>query len=161
MRRIAILLLMASVPAAAQSTLPPLRPLPPLAPLPSLPSLPPPASPAPASPAPVAPPAPAAPVETWLPRQTVVLAALDKVTARVTPLSGRVGETLNFGTLRIAIRACLARAPDQPADQAVFLDIADNRDPRHDFAGWMLLSAPSVSMLAHPIYDIRLTGCRA
>ena len=149
MRRIAIALLLACGSAAAQTTLPPLRPLAPLPP-----------PPAPTA-APVPPPPPAQPAEIWLPRPAAALAGLDKVTARVTPLGGRVGETLNFGTLRITIRACLVRGPDQPTDQAVYLDISDTRDPRHDFGGWMLLSAPSVSMLAHPIYDVRLSGCRA
>jgi hypothetical protein len=107
------------------------------------------------------PPPPQPAPETWLPRPNVALAGLDKITARVTQLSGRVGQTLSFGTLSIAVRNCVVRGPDQPADQAVFLDISDSRDAAIAFHGWMLLSSPSLSMLEHPVYDIRLIGCRA
>jgi hypothetical protein len=104
--------------------------------------------------------APASP-DAWLARAGVELAVLDKVTARVTPLTARVGQTVRVGTLSVAVRSCLVRGPDQIADQAVFLDISDARDPDRSFHGWMLMSVPGVSMLAHPIYDIRLAGCRA
>lgn len=108
-----------------------------------------------------APPAPMPAPETWLPRPGVELAGLDKITARVSPLPGRVGQTIAFGTLSIAVRNCIVRGPDQPADQAVYLDITDSRDAAISFHGWMLLSSPSLSMLQHPVYDIRLIGCRA
>ncbi len=136
MRWLALAMLLLTTPAQAQTSQPP--------------------SAAPAVPAPPVP----AP-ETWLPRPAVDLIALDKITARVTPLSGRVGQTLSFGTLSIAVRACLVRGPDQPGDQAVFLDITDSRDPERDFHGWMLLAEPALSMLQHPVYDIRLAGCHA
>jgi hypothetical protein len=119
------------------------------------------ATPALAQTPPAVPPPPVPAPETWLPRQGVDLTALDKVTARVTQLSGRIGQTLNFGSLVIIPRACIVRGPDQPADQAVYLDITDSRAPDLGFHGWMLLSAPALSMLAHPVYDIRLAGCRA
>jgi hypothetical protein len=113
------------------------------------------------APPPATPPPPVPAPETWLPRSNVALAGLDKITARVTPLTGRVGQTLTFGTLSIAVRNCIVRGPDQPADQAAYLDITDSRDGSKEFHGWMLLSSPSLSMLEHPVYDIRLTGCRA
>ncbi len=124
------------------------------------------APPAPGAPAaaPAAPPAPPAPVTgpvTWLPRGGAELIGLDKITARRTQLTGRVGQTVTYGSLSIAIRACIVRGPDQPADQAAYLDITDSRDAALGFHGWMLLNEPSVSMLEHPVYDIRLAGCTA
>jgi hypothetical protein len=113
------------------------------------------------SPPPVtAPPAPPPPVESWVARAGVELAALDKITARVSPLAGRVGQPMHFGTLTVTVRSCIVRGPDQPADQAAFLDVTDSREANFSFHGWMLLSAPGVSVLEHPVYDIRLTGCR-
>ena len=109
-------------------------------------------------PAPAAPPPPA---ETWLARPNADLAALDKITARVSPLTGHVGQPMHFGTLSVTVRSCIVRGPDQPADQAAFIDVTDSRDASFSFHGWMLLSAPGVSVLEHPVYDIRLTGCRA
>jgi hypothetical protein len=113
-----------------------------------------------APPSPAQPPAPAPPANVWLPKPVAALVALDKVTARSTPFSLRVGQMVSFGSLSIALRACDVRPPDQPADAAAFLDITDSHAGGAPFHGWMLVSAPSVSMLRHPIYDVRLAGCR-
>ncbi len=111
------------------------------------------------APAPVAPaPAPPAP-NLWLPKPVADLMALDKVTARATPLSIRVGQSATFGSLTIAVRACAVRPPDQPADATAFLDITDSHPGVAPFHGWMIVSAPELSMLEHPIYDVRVSGC--
>jgi len=102
----------------------------------------------------------AAPANVWLPRQTAELKALDKVSTRVADLSVRVGTSVGFGSLTIAVRACVARPPDQAADAAAWLDITDSHPDAPQFHGWMVLSAPMVSMLQHPVYDVRLSGCR-
>ena len=47
----------------------------------------------------------------WVPRQQARIQALDKVTARVTVLEGRVGESLSFGTLTIRMRARPRKCP--------------------------------------------------
>ena len=110
---------------------------------------------------PTQPPAPPAPLpNAWLPRPVADLMALDKVTARATPLAVRVGQSAAFGSLTIGVRACDVRPPDQPADATAFLDITDSHPGGAQFHGWMLVSAPPVSMLEHPIYDLRLAGCR-
>ena len=104
---------------------------------------------------------PPPPPPAWLPVGVADILALDKVTARATRLTVRVGQTVPFGSLSIALRACDIRPADQPADSAALLDIADSHPGAPEFHGWMLVSAPSVSMLEHPIYDIRLAGCHA
>jgi hypothetical protein len=71
----------------------------------------------------------------WVPRQQALIQALDKVTARVTVLEGRVGESLRFGTLTIRIGG-------PPV-----------------FRGWMFADAPGVNMLEHPVYDVRILSC--
>lgn len=111
---------------------------------------------------PVAPPAPQVPTqypETWLPRGNVELTGLDKITARITPVLGKVAQPLSFGTLKVTVRSCVARGADQPADQAAFLDVTDSRDAGFAFHGWMLLSSPGVSVIEHPVYDLRLKAC--
>jgi hypothetical protein len=63
------------------------------------------------------------------------------------------------GSLTIVVQQCVVRPPDRVPDAAAWLDISDaNGGP--GFKGWMLASLPSVSMLEHPGYDIRVTGCR-
>ncbi len=72
----------------------------------------------------------------------------------------RPRQSADFGSLRITVQACAVRPPDQPQDAAAFLHITDSHDGEPDFTGWMIASAPSVSMLEHPVYDVRVTGCR-
>ncbi len=109
-------------------------------------------------PAPTAPPAFSPPM-TWLARGTAQLQALDKVNARGTQFLVKVGQSATFGSLIITVKGCVVRAPDQPADAAAWLEIKDLKPNAPGFTGWMLRSDPSLSMLAHPIYDIRVTGC--
>lgn len=95
----------------------------------------------------------------WLPQATADLRALDKVTARTAAVTGRLGDTLRFGSLSVVVRQCLVRPPDRASDAAAWVEITDsNGGP--GFRGWMLASAPSLSMLEHPVYDVRIAGCR-
>ncbi len=122
----------------------------------------------PAAPAPTAPPAQAsAPAAApsplsgdWQSRPGVELRGLDKVTARSTVLTGKVGETLRYGTLSITLRGCVTRPPDQPADVAAFLEITDRGSAAPVFRGWMIASAPSSAIIEHPVYDVRVAACR-
>jgi hypothetical protein len=100
------------------------------------------------------------PVEAWLPRGGVDLVALDKVTARATQLSARIGEDVQYGSLTIVARRCVVRPPGVSPDAAAFLEITDSRPGVAPFRGWMLKSVPSVSIYEHPVYDIRVAGCR-
>ena len=117
------------------------------------PAQPPPQSPGGAQPAP-------APGPTWLPRGEAVLQALDKVNARSQTLDVRVGASAHFGSLTIVVQSCVVRPPDQPADAAAFLVVTDAKPGSPAFHGWMFQSDPAVSMLQHPIYDLRVLGCR-
>lgn len=101
-----------------------------------------------------------APGPAWLPRGEAVLQALDKVNARNQTFNVRVGASARFGSLTIAVQSCVVRAPDQPADAAAFLVVTDATPGSPAFHGWMFQSDPAVSMLQHPIYDVRVLGCR-
>ena len=116
---------------------------------------------APASPTPVLPaPTPPAPGPNWLPRDVAELSVLDKVSPRRAVLHVKVGETGRFGALRILVKSCYVRPPDQPEDATAYLVITDRPDTPPRFQGWMVASMPAASMLEHPIYDVRVTGCR-
>jgi hypothetical protein len=112
-----------------------------------------------ASPVPGPTPDAAPPPPAWVPRGGASLVLLDKISARPTMLQLRVGQTASAGSLTIVLRACLVRPPDRPEDAAAFMDITDTHPGQPGFHGWMLADEPSVSMLQHPIYDLRLTGC--
>jgi hypothetical protein len=89
------------------------------------------------------------------------LQVLDKVNAQSSLLTVKVGQQAQFGSLTIQVQACDTHPPDQPQDSAAYLTITDSRADTSGFRGWMLANNPSVSMLQHPIYDVRVVGCRA
>jgi hypothetical protein len=95
----------------------------------------------------------------WVQMGSATLQALDKVNAIAKTLVVRVGDTGHFGSLDIAVRGCFVRTPDRPTDATAFLIIRDHRADAPGFSGWMVRSAPSMSMLAHPIFDVRVAGC--
>ena len=93
-----------------------------------------------------------------------VLRGLDKVTARISVLPLPVGESVEFGTLRVTVRACRTTPPEEAPENAAFLEIDDfppGRDGRRVFSGWMFSSAPAVSALEHAVYDIWIVECVA
>jgi hypothetical protein len=95
----------------------------------------------------------------WVQMGTATLQALDKVNARGDTLVVKVGDTGHFGSLDIAVRGCFVRSGDRPSDATAYLVIHDKRADEPSFSGWMVRSAPYMSMLAHPIYDVRVAGC--
>jgi hypothetical protein len=111
---------------------------------------------------PAAPEFPASPSwpNAWQPRPVAKLQLLDKVNAEARVVSVKVGQSVALGSLAIAVGACAIRPPDQPADATAFLTITDGHEQGPPvFRGWMLKSDPSLSMLEHPVYDVRVVGC--
>ena len=98
---------------------------------------------------------------TWLPQGSAVLQLLDKVNAQNAVLTVKVGQSAQFGSLTIQVQACEVRPPGQPQDAAAFLTIEDSHAGAPGFRGWMVANDPSLSMLQHPIYDVRVVGCKA
>ncbi|ONG47123.1 cellulase-like protein [Pseudoroseomonas deserti] len=99
----------------------------------------------------------------WVAKRTAQLQALDKVTARITIVDAPVNQPVRFGTLSVTVRACNARPPEEVPDAAAWLEVLDTRnDPNGTpaFRGWMFANAPGVSMLEHPVYDLRVLECK-
>jgi hypothetical protein len=95
-------------------------------------------------------------------KRVVELQGLDKVTARTRRFMAPVGEATKFGTLEITVGDCLVNTPDAPPESVAYLAIVDNKPaqaPEKLFAGWMFASAPSLSVLDHAVYDIRVLSC--
>ena len=93
----------------------------------------------------------------------VLLQVLDKVLARVSSMMVRVGDVVQFSTLRIRVRACYESVPIEEPESAAFLEIIEVR-PRPEeeiirFSGWMFSSSPSLSFLEHPVYDVWVVRC--
>jgi hypothetical protein len=97
------------------------------------------------------------------PYQITVLQALDKVSARVSPLDVPVGQTVTFGNLEITARACDKRPPEELPESAAFLEIVEKHEgepPVTQFVGWMFASSPALSAMEHPVYDVWVLDCK-
>ena len=95
-----------------------------------------------------------------MPRGAAELILLDKLRAQPVTMTVRVGDRAVFGSLTIAVTGCDVRPPDLPANATAFLDITDSRGTAPEFRGWVLSNTPAVSQYQHPVYDLRLAGCR-
>ena len=95
-------------------------------------------------------------------RQLAVLQALDKVVARTSELKAPLDRAIRFGTLRIVVRACHAAPPEEPPENAAFLEVDEvdhTGQATRLYAGWMFSSTPGLAALEHPVYDIWVLAC--
>jgi hypothetical protein len=94
---------------------------------------------------------------------TANFAALDKVTAAVKQLPIGLNKTETFRTLKITPRVCYTRDPAREAPRtSTFVEVdeilIDGKEKRI-FSGWMFAESPGLNPLAHPVFDLWLTGC--
>jgi hypothetical protein len=101
---------------------------------------------------------------TDIPMDTVVFGNLDKVTGRVNTMSGRIDAPIQFGTLEIVTRSCFTHPPEEPPENAAFVeiyDIPESGEKKKVFSGWMYASSPALSALDHPVYDVWVLRCES
>lgn len=91
-----------------------------------------------------------------------LLQGLDKVTARISTFNAPVDQPVKFGALRITVRNCYKRPPEELPESAAFLEIEDlgaDGDAITVFSGWMFASSPALSAMEHPVYDVWVVDC--
>jgi hypothetical protein len=99
-----------------------------------------------------------------VPAPTAILQGLDKISARVSQIEAPVGSSVRFGTLSILVRDCEQSRPEDPPENAAFVQIYETppgEETRRLFSGWMFSSSPALSELEHAVYDVTLLGCKA
>ena len=94
---------------------------------------------------------------------TVEIKALDKITAKTSTLSIKLGEEKYFGNLKIKPLKCKASDIDQPPDTVAYLQVIDTSDKKNDqvfvFNGWTFASSPTLRSLDHAIYYLWFLSC--
>lgn len=91
-----------------------------------------------------------------------VFAALDKVTARISRLPIRLGETVRFGALKLTPRSCYTRQPTEPPKTTTFVEVEEiqlDGSVNKIFSGWMFAESPGLNAVEHPVFDVWLTEC--
>lgn len=94
---------------------------------------------------------------------TVILRALDKITARITEIALPVGKEVRFGTLAISAKYCRSRPPIETPETFAYLEVDDLKrtgERQRVFEGWMVASSPALNALEHAVYDVWVINCR-
>lgn len=93
----------------------------------------------------------------------VTLQGLDKTTARVFIIDASLGQTIEFGTLRIEVQHCEKAPLENRQESMAFVKITEAKPnclPEKVFSGWMFSSSPALSSLDHPMYDVWIKECK-
>jgi hypothetical protein len=89
---------------------------------------------------------------------------LDKITGRIINFDEDIGETVQFGALRVKTNACYTRPATEAANTDAFVEVDEitlQGEVKRIFSGWMFAASPGLHGVEHPIYDIWLTDCKA
>lgn len=92
-----------------------------------------------------------------------VFSALDKVTAKISRLEVKLGETARFGALKVTPRACYSRPPTEAPKTSTFLEVDEitlDGTQKRIFSGWMFAESPALNAVEHPVYDVWLKECQ-
>ncbi|WP_041798269.1 DUF2155 domain-containing protein [Rhodopseudomonas palustris] len=88
---------------------------------------------------------------------------LDKITGRTINFDADIGETVQFGALRVKTDACYTRPSTEAANTDAFVEVDEitlQGEVKRIFSGWMFAASPGLHAVEHPIYDIWLTDCK-
>jgi len=88
---------------------------------------------------------------------------LDKITGRIINFDEDIGETVQFGALRVKKDACYTRPSNEAANTDAFVEVDEitlQGEVKRIFSGWMYAASPGLHGVEHPIYDIWLTDCK-
>jgi hypothetical protein len=88
---------------------------------------------------------------------------LDKITGRIIKFDEDIGETVQFGALRVKTDACYTRPATEAANTDAFVEVDEitlQGEVKRIFSGWMYAASPGLHGVEHPIYDIWLTDCK-
>lgn len=100
-----------------------------------------------------------APPERFVSANGARVRVLDKLTATTTDLDLQKDAAQTAGRIVLLMDDCRYPADNPASDAYVHLTIsaADGGQPL--FQGWMIASAPALSALDHPRYDVWVLGC--
>lgn len=98
-----------------------------------------------------------------LENQVAVFSALDKVTARISKLEVPLGQTVQFGSLKVTPRVCYSRPATEQPKTTTFVEVDEvqlDGQQKRIFTGWMFAESPGLHAVEHPVFDVWLTECQ-
>src|SRR5213592_3992909 len=103
------------------------------------------------------------PPATKITNKKASFSGLDKITGRIINFDEDIGETVQFGALRVKTDACYTRPATEAANTDAFVEVDEitlQGEVKRIFSGWMFAASPGLHGVEHPIYDIWLTDCK-
>ena len=103
------------------------------------------------------------PPATKITNKKASFSGLDKITGRIINFDEDIGETVQFGALRVKTNACYTRPSTEAANTDAFVEVDEitlQGEVKRIFSGWMYAASPGLHGIEHPIYDIWLTDCK-
>jgi hypothetical protein len=103
------------------------------------------------------------PPSTKIANKKASFSGLDKITGRIINFEEDIGETVQFGALRVKTDACYTRPSTEAANTDAFVEVDEitlQGEVKRIFSGWMFAASPGLHGVEHPIYDIWLTDCK-
>jgi hypothetical protein len=104
------------------------------------------------------------PPSTKVTNKKATFSGLDKITGRIINFDEDIGETVQFGALRVKTSVCYTRPSTEAANTDAFVEVDEitlQGEVKRIFSGWMFAASPGLHGVEHPVYDIWLTDCKA
>ncbi len=89
----------------------------------------------------------------------VVLRGLDKISGQVYDIEMKSGQSAEFDRLRITLNSCRFPVGNPSGYAFAALKVSDVTSGTTVFSGWMVASAPALSAMDHPRYDVWALRC--
>ena len=89
-----------------------------------------------------------------------VLRGLDKVAGTAADIDIAVGQSVDYGQIRITLNDCRYPPADPSSNAYAYLIIADLGASAPAFSGWMIADSPALSALDHQRYDVWVIRCK-
>jgi hypothetical protein len=103
------------------------------------------------------------PPSTKVTNKKATFSGLDKITGRIINFDEDIGETVQFGALRVKTSVCYTRPSTEAANTDAFVEVDEitlQGEVKRIFSGWMFAASPGLHGVEHPVYDIWLTNCK-
>ena len=88
-----------------------------------------------------------------------ILRTLDKVSGQTSDVELANGQARKIGRLTVRLSECRYPAGNRAGDAFAALDIREQDREEPTFRGWMIASAPALSAMDHPRYDVWVIRC--
>lgn len=92
---------------------------------------------------------------------TALMRGLDTITGATSNFTVVVGKDTKFGRLTVEVSSCRFLPENPSSNSYAYVTVTEHQAQVPLFSAWMVASAPALSAMEHPRYDIWLIRCNA